>query len=80
MHWTNWQSFHLRYKEHQKDLKNGHGSSTFAQHLFDNGHTFGTINETMKILHTIKKGQMMNTLENLHIYQDTKQENQINDK
>ena len=34
----------------------------------------------MKILHTIKKGKMINTLENFHIYQDTKQENQINDK
>ena len=33
----------------------------------------------MKILHTIKKGKMINTLENFHIYQDTKQENQIND-
>ena len=34
----------------------------------------------MKILHTIKKGKIMNTLENFHIYQQTKQDNQINDK
>ena len=33
----------------------------------------------MKILHTVKKGRMMNTLENFHIYQQTQQDNQIND-
>ena len=75
MHWTNRQSFQLRYIEHQKDFKSGHGSSNFAQHLLENGQAFGTINETMKIFHTIIKGQMMNTLENFHIYQETKQEN-----
>ena len=34
----------------------------------------------MKILRAVKKGKMMNSLENFHIYQETKQENQINDK
>ena len=80
IHWTKRRSFYVRYKEHQKDFKNGHGSPKFAQHPLDNGQAFGTINETMIILHTIKKGQMMNTHENFHIYQETKQENQINDK
>jgi hypothetical protein len=73
-------SFYVRYKEHQKDFKNGHRSSKFAQYLLDNGHAFGTINETMKILHTINKGKMMNTLENLHICRETKHENEINDR
>ena len=34
----------------------------------------------MKILHTVKKGKMMDTLERFHIYKDTKLENQINDR
>ena len=72
-------SFYVRHKEHHNDLKNGHGSSKFAQHLLDNEHAFGKTDEIMKILHTVKKGKMMNTLENFHIYQQTKQDNQTND-
>ena len=34
----------------------------------------------MEVLHTVKKGKMMDTLEKFHIYKETKLENQINDK
>ena len=49
-------------------------------HLIDNGHAFGPINETIEILHTIRKGNVMNTLENFHIYREAKNGTQINDR
>ena len=36
--------------------------------------------DIMDILHVTKKGKMMNTLENFHIYKKTRANNQINDK
>ena len=39
----------------------------------------GPIEDVMKLLHTVDKGRMMNTVENLHIYKETKVHNQIND-
>ena len=36
--------------------------------------------EIMDVLHVKKKGNMMNTLERFHIYNETKSDNQINDK
>jgi hypothetical protein len=72
--------FYVRYNEHCKDFKHRQGTSKFAQHLLDFQHMFGKIDETMKILHTVCKGKMMNTLENFHIYQQTQQGNQINDR
>ena len=74
------QPVNIRYREHYNDFKNRQGSSKFTQRLIDNGHSFSPINETMKILHTIRKGSMMNTLENFHIYRETKNETQINDR
>jgi hypothetical protein len=34
----------------------------------------------MEVLHINKKGNMMNTLERFHIYNETNLDNQINDK
>jgi hypothetical protein len=34
----------------------------------------------MSILHVSKKGKMLNTLEWFHIYTETKNQNQINDR
>ena len=34
----------------------------------------------MDVLHVTKKDKMMNTLENFHIYKETRANNQINDK
>ena len=34
----------------------------------------------MEVLHINKKGNMINTLEGFHIYDETKIDNQINDK
>jgi hypothetical protein len=36
--------------------------------------------EIMKIVHITKKGKLMSTLERFYIYNETKKNNQINDK
>ena len=36
--------------------------------------------ETMDILHVVKKGKLIDTPERFHIYKETKTENHINDK
>jgi len=34
----------------------------------------------MEVVHVIKKGKLMDTLECFHIYKETKADNQINDR
>jgi hypothetical protein len=70
----------MRYCEHLRDYKYQTGNSSFTQHLDDYNHSFGPIEKIMTILHIIKKGTMMDTLEKYHIYKATKLETQINDK
>ena len=70
-------SFLTRYHEHFRDYKYGNGSSKYAQQLLDNKHSIDPIQETMNILHTMKKGKMMNTLTKFHIYIETKLEHQL---
>ena len=73
-------SFHTRFKEHFRDYNYKNGKSNFAQHLIDNNHTFGPIDEVMDFLYVTKKGKLMYTLERFYIYDETKRNNQINDK
>ena len=73
-------SFYTMFREHFNDLKHGNRCSKFAQHLLENRHSIGPIDEIMEVLHIVKKGKMMDTLEKFHIYKETKLENQINDK
>jgi len=39
----------------------------FAQHLLDNKHSIGSMEDIMEILHLTSKVSMMNTLERLYI-------------
>ena len=64
--------FRKRFQEHLRDFKYGNGKSRFAQHLLDNKHVIGPMEDIMKILHIEKKGKMMNTLEDFYIYKETK--------
>ena len=61
-------SFLTRYREHFRDCKYGNSNSKYAQHFIDNKHSIGPIQETMNTLHTMKKGKMVDFLENFHIY------------
>ena len=73
-------SFYTKFREHFNEFKHGNGCSKFAQHLLENRHSIGPIDEIMEVVHTVKKGRMMDTLEKFHIYKETKLENQINDE
>jgi len=44
------------------------------------GHSFGTIDEIMNIIHYERKGKMLDTLEKFYFYRQTKNGNQINDR
>lgn len=74
------QSFLTRYREHFRDYKYNNGTLKYAQHLLDNKHCIGSINNTMEVLHVMRKGKIMDTLEKFHIYNETKLGQQIDDK
>jgi hypothetical protein len=66
-------NFHTRYKEHIHDIRTNNPNSKYAQHILDTQHTYSNIHETMDILQFEKKGPLMNTLEQFHIYSLWKQ-------
>ena len=72
--------FHIRSHEHFYDFKRGNGKSKFALHLLDNKHSYGPRGDIMEILHVTRKGSKMNTVERFNIHNETKLDNQINDK
>jgi hypothetical protein len=72
-------SFHARFLEHKRAFKNNTAQSKFAQHASDHGHMFGTIQNTMEILHIQKKGTHLNTLERYCIHKEAKINNHLNE-
>jgi hypothetical protein len=52
----------------------------FAQHLLENGHAIGPMEEIMDTVHFTNKGRLMNTLEKFYIFHETKLNSPINDK
>jgi len=73
-------AFKIRLQEHFRDFKHGNNKSKFAQHLLENKHSFGPMEDIMDIVHITNKGKMIDTLERYYIYRETKSNNQINDK
>jgi hypothetical protein len=71
--------FRTRFKEHERDFKHNTYKSNFARHLAEEQHPFPPINECMEILHHVKKGPMLNTIERFFIYRETNNNNQLND-
>jgi hypothetical protein len=72
--------FHVRFKQHVQDFRLSNNKSNFAQHLLEQQHSLGTIEETMDIVHTTSKGRLLNVIEKFYIYKETKNNNQINDR
>ena len=70
----------MRFHEHYNDYKYANNKSKFAQHVLDEGHSFGPMTNIMDIIHIEKKGRMLDTLEKYYIYRETQNGNQINDK
>jgi hypothetical protein len=72
--------FRVRYQEHLRDFKYNNNKSKFAQHLIDRKHPMGTMESILDIVHITRKGRMTNAIECFHIYNETKANNQINDR
>jgi len=72
--------FHVRFQEHFKDYKYANNKSKFAQHLLEQNHSIGPIENVMEILFATNKGKLMNTIERFYIYKERYTNNQINDK
>jgi hypothetical protein len=60
--------FKIRFKEHIRAIKHNPDASTYAQHITNNRHTYGSIHDTMDILKITQKGRQMNILEKFYIY------------
>jgi hypothetical protein len=61
-------SFKVRYQEHIRAIESNKSNPGYAQHILCTGPTYGNIDDTLKILHTIKKESYMHTLGKFHIY------------
>jgi len=72
--------FNTRFREHLRDFKNGYGKSRFAQHLLENRHAIGPMNDIMDTLFFTNKGRVMDAVESFFIFRETKLYNQLNDK
>ena len=68
----------VRFREHYNDYKYGQNKSKFVQHVIDEDHSFGPMNEIMEVSHVAKKRKMLDTLEKFYIYRETKHGNPIN--
>jgi hypothetical protein len=67
------------YKEHIQAIRTNKSNSKYAQHILDTQHTYSNIQETRDILYIEKKGPLMKTLEQFHIYSLWKENLQPND-
>jgi hypothetical protein len=67
--------FLIRFREHYNDYKYANNRSKSAQHLIDEGHSFGPMNDIIGIMHIAKKGRMLDTLEIFYIDSETKRGN-----
>jgi hypothetical protein len=72
--------FRVRFREHQHDFRYMGRKSKFAQHLLDEGHEFGPMDDIMDIIQYASKGKLMDTIERFHIYELTSKGFQLNDK
>jgi hypothetical protein len=61
-----------------KAIRTNRQNCKFAQHILETGHEYDTLDQSMEILHTEKKGSKLNTLERFHIYDITKKGLQMN--
>jgi hypothetical protein len=61
-------SLNIRYKEHIRSIKYNKEDSAFAQHILNTGYQYGPIEQIMALIEKARKGKLMNTKENFHIY------------
>jgi hypothetical protein len=73
-------SIRIRFAEYFRDYKYNTNKSKFAQHLLDNKHSIGPIEDIMEVLYKTNKGKLMDTMERYYIYKEMQMNNQINDR
>jgi len=56
-----------RYKEHIRYIRTNSNTSAYATHILNNGHEYGTAQDTLRLIQPCRKGQRMNSWENLYI-------------
>jgi len=57
-----------RHREQLRYIRNNNPTSTYAKHILDNRHEFGSADETLKLLKPCTKGNRMNCWEALFIH------------
>ena len=72
-------NFTIIYDEHKHAFWIDNHSSRFAQHLNEHARSFGTIDNTMHILHYQKKGAHLNTIECFYIHAEYTSNHHLND-
>jgi hypothetical protein len=72
-------TFNARCQEHIQIFRSNNSNSGYSSHILNTGHTYGTIQCTMGIIKTHKKGKYLKTLEKYHIYKISKNNLHMND-
>ena len=57
----------MRFHKYYNDYKYANNRSKFAQHIIDEGHDFGPMNDIIRIIHIAKNGRMLDTSEKFYI-------------
>jgi len=73
-------SFLVRYSEHKQAFRNNSHTSKFDQRLVEQAHSFGTIHNTMQVLHYQKKNAHLNKVERYYIHAEFTANNHLNDR
>jgi hypothetical protein len=60
-------------------IRTNKNTSKYAEHILDSKHSYGSLENAMKVLHLATKGKHMNTHEKFHIYQISKKGIHINE-
>jgi hypothetical protein len=68
----------MRYKEHISAIKHK-DTSTYAQHILNTGHTYGSMQDVMEVIQRAKKGRYMNRMEKFHIFCTQKENKRMNE-
>jgi len=69
----------MRYIEHKKAFYNNRHTSSFVEHLHEEAHSFGPIDNVMQVLHHHKKGAHLNMVERFYIHAEYVANNHLSD-
>jgi len=61
--------FRVTFQEHIRDFKYNNSISKIVQHLIDNKHAIGNMEDIMQIVHITGKGKKLDALESFHMWE-----------